>query len=133
MKRILLAVFLVLGAGPALASGRNPQLPSSGIVVHLFGPEGVWSNALPTVSPPANSTGPAAGAPAAGAPAAGAPAGAAAADDTVAGSPAPPGAATPTAPAAYPEPSLGTVLHQMFITGDPDRGPGFSAGRQKAY
>lgn len=30
-------------------------------------------------------------------------------------------------------PTTGNILHQMFITGDPDRGPGFSAGRQKAY
>jgi hypothetical protein len=36
-----------------------------------------------------------------------------------------------TAPAqGYPEPTLGAVLHQMFVTGDPNAGPGFPRGRK---
>jgi hypothetical protein len=122
MKRILLAAFLILAAGPALASGRNAQLPSSGVVIHLFGPDGVWSNVLPTAPAPSN-------APAGAAPSAASPANPHAASGVTA----PIGAATPAPAAAYPEPTLGTVLHQMFITGDPDRGSGFSPGREKSY
>jgi hypothetical protein len=130
MKRILLAAFLILAAGPALASGRNAQLPSSGVVIHLFGPDGVWSNVLPTAPAPSN-------APAGAAPSAASPANTQAAalssNDAASGVTAPIGAATPAPAAAYPEPTLGTVLHQMFITGDPDRGSGFSPGREKSY
>jgi len=117
MQRILLTAFLVLGAGPALASGRNAQLPSSGIVIHLFGPNaGIPEQATPALAKPAA---PAVPAPVHSVPAPGA---------SVSAVPAPASAVTPS---DYPEPQLGTILHQMFITGDPDRGSGFSTGRQK--
>jgi hypothetical protein len=34
--------------------------------------------------------------------------------------------------AAYPEPSLGDVLHQMFVTGDPDQLPGQALAKGRA-
>jgi len=137
MHRILLAGFLVLGAGPAWAAGRTAPPPPSGEVIHLFGPDGVWTNILPAspahssaAAPP--STAPAAGPSAAGTPSAtvaNAPAAALSADNAASGGTAP-AAAGPSAPsAAYPEPTLGGLLHQMFIVGDPGRGPGFSTGR----
>jgi hypothetical protein len=119
MLRILLTVFFVSAAVPALAAPRTAPPPPSGEVVHLFGPQGVWANIAPlagvTQAPP----------PAGAAPSP-APAGAAAAGAaTVASS------AAPAAPgASYPEPSLGAVLHQMFVTGDPNAGPGFAQGRK---
>jgi hypothetical protein len=139
MKRVLLASFLVLGAAPALASGRNPQLPSSGIVIHLFGPEaGIPEQVTPPPAPGVAAMGTPApvvsapGAPASAAPAPGVTASAAPAAGGVAAASAP-SAAAAAAQSAYPEPQLGTILHQMFITGDPNRGPGFSTGRPKAY
>ncbi len=89
------AVMLLLTA-PAARARQNPEPPPSGIVVHLFGPGSVTSNILPTVP----------GASALGASALGASA---------------PGASTPGAAApGYVELSAGEVLHQMFVTGDPD-------------
>jgi hypothetical protein len=119
MLRILLTVFFVSAAVPALAAPRTAPPPPSGEVIHLFGPQGVLTNAipLPGITPPA-------------AP----PAGPSGAPGTVASAtPAPPAATTAATPAAaqsYPEPTLGAVLHQMFITGDPNAGPGFPQGRK---
>jgi len=125
MLRVLLTGFLVLGAAPALAAPRTAPPQPSGEVVHLFGPQGVWANLAPVVG----------GTPAAPAPAAAqAGAGAAVASSAAPGpasstpSPAPAGAAP--AAASYPEPTLGAVLHQMFVTGDPNAGPGFPQGRK---
>jgi hypothetical protein len=138
MQRILLAGFLVLGAGPALAAGRTAPPPPSGIVVHLFGPEGIWGNILPASPAPPSGTAPPSAALAPAAPASPAPAGVATAGGPPTGA-APAAtqasvstaAATPASSAAYPEPTLGAILHQMFVTGDPDRGPGFSLGRKQ--
>ncbi len=127
MQRSLLAVFLVLATGPAWAAGRNAPPPPSGIVVHLFGPNGVWSNIMPSGPAPSS------GAVPAGTVSAAASAAAPPAAPPASGSVAPASAGAPAASAAYPEPTLGSVLHQMFITGDPDRGPGFSRGRQNSY
>ena len=124
MRRVLLAGFLVLGAGQALASGRNPQLPSSGIVIHVFGPDaGIPEQATPT---PGTPTAPAA-ATVPGAPAQVSDSAAPAVSGVAIAAP-PSAAATPS---AYPEPQLGTVLHEMFVTGDPNRGSGFSEDRKK--
>jgi len=130
MLRVLLTGLLVLGAAPALAAPRTAPPQPSGEVVHLFGPPGVWANLAPVVG----------GTPAAPAPAAAqAGAGAAVASSAAPGpassppAPAPAGAAPAgAAPAAasYPEPTLGAVLHQMFVTGDPNAGPGFPQGRK---
>jgi len=119
MRRVLLVAVLVLGAGPALASGRNPQLPASGIVIHLFGPEaGVPERVAP--------------APAAGAAASVSSSGMPVAAGQAASAPAASHAAA-AAQSDYPEPQWGPLLHEMFVTGDPNRGPGFPAGREKSY
>jgi len=122
MLRILLAGLLVFGAGQALAAPRTAQPPPSGVVVHLFGPQGVWANVAPMVGGTQE-------APVAAAPAGGPPTSEPA---TVASSaaPTPESAAPAPAAASYPEPTLGAVLHQMFVTGDPNAGPGFPQGRK---
>jgi hypothetical protein len=114
MLRVLLAGFLVLDASAALAAPRTAPPPPSGVVVHLFGPQGVWADLAPVVggtpaAPMAAAQGAAVASTAASAPASPAPA---------------------AAPASYPEPTLGAVLHQMFVTGDPNAGPGFAQGRK---
>ncbi len=43
---------------------------------------------------------------------------------------APQGSAAPAA-STYAEPSMGDVLHQMFVTGDPNSPPQPSTGRTK--
>jgi len=121
MVRVLLAGFLVFGAGAALAAPRTAPPPPSGVVVHLFGPQGVWADLAPVVG--GTPQAPAAPAPV-GAPATVAP------GTTVASAAAPAPAASAPAPASYPEPTLGAVLHQMFVTGDPNAGPGFAQGRK---
>ncbi len=125
MLRILLAVLFISGAAPALAAPRTAPPPPSGKVIHLFGPQGVLANAIPL--PGITPAPPPAGPPPAGPPPAGSPA----APGTVA-SAAPPSAviAAPAAAQSYPEPTLGAVLHQMFVTGDPNAGPGFPQGRK---
>jgi len=85
-------VAMSLMAAPAAQARQNPEPPPSGIVVHLFGPGSVTSNILPS------------------------------AESVLA----PPGAGEPAAsPAgaapAYVEPTAGEVLHQMFVTGDPNK------------
>ncbi len=123
MKINILAAFSVafgLLAGAALAKPM-PEPPPSGIVVHLFGPDSITSNILPQAAPPA--------APAANAPVEGAAPAAAVPPMTSNGAvqPAGPGgtvqpAAAPAA-AGYQGPSLHDVLHQMFVTGDPNITP----------
>ncbi len=105
-----LAAILIGLAGPALAR-PNPQPPPSGIVVHLFGPGSITSNILPT----ARDFLP--GGPAHGANMAGASAAAGGA------SIAPGGAATGNT-GADDDPTMGQVLHQMFVVGDPNQKPG---------
>ncbi len=90
-----------------------PEPPPSGIVVHLFGPDSITSNILPQAA-----------APAASAPTSNAPMESAAPGETAQ----PVGSAStvePGQPAAtsYQGPSLHDVLHQMFVTGDPNITP----------
>ncbi len=103
IKWILLAGLVVGYAAQAQAQvvGRNAPPKPSGKVIHLFGPDSVMGNILPTGpgAAPASEGASTAGAPPAGAP-------------------------------SYPEPTMGDVLHQMFITGDPTAGPGFSNNRK---
>ena len=120
-SRLPYALILALPAGLALAR-PNPTPPPSGIVVHLFGPGSITSGVLPTFMGPA------------GAPAAAnrPPAGAAAVGNgTETGAATQPAAVPNTtqaagqtaAAAAYPEPTMGQVLHQMFVVGDPTLTP----------
>jgi hypothetical protein len=119
-----------LAAGAALAKPM-PEPPPSGIVVHLFGPDSITSNILPQAAAPAPAA-QAANAPVANGPTATAPAAAPAGTTqpvTSTASVPPPGpggtvqpAAAPAA-TAYQGPSLHDILHQMFVTGDPNITP----------
>ncbi len=91
-------------------AARNTPPPPSGEVIHLFGPDSVLGNIMPS-APGGQAAPQAPGSPAHVAPAPGA------------------SAAAGGAP-AYQEPTMGDVLHQMFITGDPTAGPGFSNDRK---
>jgi hypothetical protein len=103
-------VALVGLAGPALAR-QNPTPPPSGIVVHLFGPNSIASNILPTMPMPGPAASPAPATMPSGP--------GAAANPAIAQS-----AAPAAADAGYQAPSLHDVLHQMFVTGDPDQKQG---------
>ena len=92
MTRLSAALFaaLLLPAGPALAR-ESMTPPSSGITVHLFGPNSVLNHVLPGGGTPA------------------------------AGSAANTGsAATDASTPAGGGGNLGAVLHEMFVTGDPN-------------
>jgi hypothetical protein len=110
-RLIMLSALFIAPATTVLAKPQPTPTPS-GIVVHLFGPDSITSNILPAApgqnySPARTATGTATGAP--------------------------PGAGQPAASAAqatdYPEPSWHDVLHQMFITGDPENPPKLAPGR----
>lgn len=95
LKFLILSAAVSLGfavASPALAD-RNPTPPPSGIVIHLFGQNSVMSNVLPTTGAPVAAHDPA----------------------HDAGN----GAASPAA-STYVEPSASDIIHQMFVTGDPN-------------
>jgi hypothetical protein len=94
----VLAGLLTTGVITTAEARQQPTPPSSGIVVHLFGPSSVMSNMLPTTARP---------------------------DSAAAATPA--GAAPSNA--GYAEPSMGDVMHQMFVTGDPNAPPKPSTGR----
>ncbi len=122
LSRLAYAVVLVLPGAAAFAR-LNPTPPPSGIVIHLFGPDSITSHVLPTFTGPA-------GAPAAGAPAAvnRPPAGAAGVGNgTETGAAMQPGGVTNTTEAATAPasstPTMGEVLHQMFVVGDPSLTP----------
>jgi len=106
---------------------QDPTPPPSGIVVHLFGQDSVMSNVLPTAPAGAQIA---------------APAGAQIAAPEGAQITAPAGAQGTTGQAgtasggvaaepAYVEPTTGEILHQMFVTGDPDDPTQPSTGRTK--
>ncbi len=98
------AALLLASAGIAHAT-RNPTPPPSGIVVHLFGPHGVMTPILPGDDTRHGTPGQNGGqAPAAGS----------ATDSTA--------AATDSANSLQTsdDPSLHDILHQMFVTGDPN-------------
>lgn len=115
----LLAPALSLGlafglAAPAYAR-MTPNPPPSGIVIHVFGPDSITSHIM--------SIGPTTPAPAGTQPGTAQAAGGTAATGT---------AATGTAPAPYPEPTMNDVLHQMFVTGDPNQENGNALAKGKA-
>jgi hypothetical protein len=79
---------------PAFAH-QDPSPRPSGVVIHLFGPNSVTSGMLPTVSEP-HATAQAGG-----------------------GS-----KSAPAGDTGYVTPNMHDILHQMFITGDPNQKPG---------
>jgi hypothetical protein len=96
---------------------QNPTPPPSGIVVHLFGQDSVMSNILPTG--PARPAGPGEVAAAPG-------------EVIYQGSGPQAGRVSGQAmESGYVEPSMGDVLHQMFVTGDPNDPVQNSTGRSK--
>jgi len=84
------AALLLASAGIAHAS-RNPTPPPSGIVVHLFGPQGIMTPILPG-------------------------------EDSSHGQALAAGGATASANSLQTsdDPNLHDILHQMFVTGDPN-------------
>jgi len=98
LKLFVLAALGSLAAGAAFAR-EYPTEPPSGTVIHLFGPNSLTSHMLPT-APGASETSPSA-------PAA---TGTAAPTATGGSAPATAGGAT----------SGGGILHEMFVTGDPN-------------
>ncbi len=117
LKILPAALLASMAAVPALAR-QDPTPPPSGIVVHLFGPDSVASHILPTTpsSPQAGQTGQT-GQTEQAAPQSGEAQGASTPAQTTAG------------------PSVGDILHQMFVTGDPaqDGKPNFSSGRGGSF
>jgi hypothetical protein len=101
---IMAGCFGLLAAKPA-AARQNPTPPPSGIVIHLFGQDSLMSNVLPDMASPAA--------------------------PMPTGNVAAPGATAPGAAQSSNdvEPTLGDVLHQMFVTGDPNDPPKPSTGR----
>ncbi len=135
-NRILLTALLLCCGATAAQARSNPEPRPSGIVVHLFGPDSIMSHLVPGL--PGETPAPAAApAPAANAaPQPGAQPGAAqsgAAQSGGAQSQAQPIATATPAAAAAPAnddvPSLGAVLHQMFVVGDPEHPSQPSPGR----
>jgi hypothetical protein len=101
--RIVTAAVLLAGTSGAAWARNDPTPPPSGIVIHVFGPDSLMSNVLPD-----NAAGGGGGAkPATG--------GTSMAGGSVTGT---------AADQNYPEPTMNEVLHQMFVTGDPDQKPG---------
>jgi hypothetical protein len=100
--RFLTAAALFLGAAGIAHASRNPTPPSSGIVVHLFGPNSIMSNITPDL--PGETAKPAAPVQ-------------------------PPGSTASSASSVETsdDPSWHDILHQMFIVGDPEH-PNMPAG-----
>lgn len=91
ISRPLLGCALALGLAIPAFARQPPTPPPSGIVIHLFGPNSITSNILPTTpgSPGPSGSGTAAG-----------------------------GSGT-AANGATDSPSWSSIAHQMFVTGDP--------------
>jgi len=100
-KILVLTVALTAWLPLAATARPNPPPPPSGVVVHLFGQDSIMSNVLPTAPDSTASEASSAG----------------------------PGVSTPRP--AYVAPTTGQILHQMFVTGDPNDPSLPSAGRAK--
>jgi hypothetical protein len=113
----MLAVALCCGLTAAANARSNPPPKPSGIVVHLFGPDSIVSRIVPdlpgeTASPtPPSHSHPNSGQGAADA-------------ANIGGGTAPAASYTETS-----APTLGDILHQMFVTGDPNNPVRPSTGR----
>lgn len=97
LKFLMIPAAILLGFAiiPPAQADRNPQPPPSGIVIHLFGQNSVLSNILPTTAAPSAGT-----------------------TSTSAPTNAP--ANAPANAPKYVEPTTGEIIHQMFVTGDPN-------------
>jgi hypothetical protein len=102
LKNSRLLVFIGASLWAGLAfAGPQPKPKPSGIVFHLFGPSSVLSNVLPTTNAATNGATNAASAP------------------------------NPSAAAASTPLSTSDILHQMFVTGDPNQLPGQALSKGK--
>lgn len=104
LKLSVLATGLLLVCAQAACAHIDPPPPPSGIVVHLFGPNGMTNRILPQSSAARAATG------------------------SAPGGVTPNNAANGVSPnnAAAAAPDMHDILHQMFITGDPNVQPGQS-------
>jgi hypothetical protein len=118
LYRITTVAALFLASAGIAHATRNPTPPPSGVVIHLFGPNGILSNAtshLPGESPapPAPGQNP------------GSPPGAASSAST---------AGSNNSMSTSDDPSWGSIFHQMFVVGDPSHpnqpAPGRPAERE---
>jgi len=100
------AVLVLASAGIAHAT-RNPNPPPSGIVVHLFGPNGILSDVTPHL--PGETPSPSAHAQTGATP--------------------PSGTDGANSIATSDDPSWGSILHQMFVVGDPNHPNQPASGR----
>ncbi len=107
MKILPAALLASLAAFPAMAR-QDPSPKPSGIVIHLFGSDS-GSSSQPSPSTPSAATN----------------------DKAPQGGEAQSGEATQNTQA----PTIGQVLHQMFVTGDPaqDSKPHFAQGRNGSF
>jgi hypothetical protein len=127
-NHLFIATSLLLASAGIAQASRDPTPPPSGIVIHLFGPNSVMSNVMPdlpgeTAKPPAAAPGQTAGTASGGT--AGAPTTAAQASGVETSAP---------STATSNNPSWHDILHQLFVTGDPNApnrlAPGRAAERQ---
>jgi hypothetical protein len=104
-KRLIAVVTLLIASAGTAHAYRNPEPPPSGVVVHLFGPNGIFSD-LPgesaKPSTPGQST-----------------------DATTPGS----APAATTGVETSEDPSWHAILDQLFIVGDPNDPPKPASGR----
>lgn len=112
MKTRILPIVIAATCWACLAEARpDPTPPPSGIVIHLFGPDSITSNLLPSGGTETTAQG--------------------SKTEGTQGS-APAGSAQGTGPATQSTgPSMHSILHEMFVTGDPNMTPGqaLSKGR----
>jgi hypothetical protein len=105
LKTRILPIVIAATCWASLAEARpQPTPPPSGIVVHLFGPDSVASNFLPTDGSGNTAQGSRAEGAQAGAPAGG---------------------------AQSTDPTMHGILHEMFVTGDPNMTPGQALSKGK--
>lgn len=128
MKTVAFACLASLIALPAMAD-KNPEPKPSGVTIHLFGPNLITTTNSDSAAPDSNAG------------SASSPASGQSADQSVtingvstplsSGDSASTGSANASPAAAQPEPTMGEVLHEMFVTGDPaqDGHPNFPRGK----
>lgn len=124
-SRLVLSAALLCGIAGGAEARQDPAPKPSGIVVHLFGPDSIMSKITPdlpgeTPQPATAQTGTAQ--PTAGQPGAGQLGGGEVTTASVT-------AANASQPDESDSPSLGAVLHQMFVVGDPGHPNTPSVGR----
>jgi len=114
-SRLFLSAALLCAIAGGAKARQDPTPKPSGVVVHLFGPDSIMSKITPDL--PGETPEPGGAEPATAQPGTG---------DVSAASG---NAASASQPDASESPSMGAVLHQMFVVGDPDHPNTPSVGR----